>query len=1168
MPQRQFYALREFGGLFNGRPELAQPEFAARIALNTRYEPNGIRPQYGFERLVPGKIEDGGTARYITTTYDYQDGVDQHALAVAGNDLWELSDWPGNPLTNSWVNVYGALAKDEVTGQAYRMDFETAFGRCFFQNGYMDGLVYDGPNSTLPGSPQVFYWGVDEPEDAVTHEGTSGEIEGGVGSFENFTDLTYFFGTTPVEDWAGTKPVWHNMPDGWGNPRRMKVQKSTDAFTGDASVELWAGREDGADFGSGQGAGGIPFNSSDSIVTTTPHPVSPVPTGPNKLYLRCAGTDWPEIKDWLTGWYLGDGDASVKVDSVVYDIDSIVPYEYDHGILGKSQGITMELSAPPTAVPYPGTTNFRFYRGPRDAVLQRQIETSEADWNTAGDISVSLQVKRIGQGTDYADVRIRIRETYVDVADATQAASTTTTVNGLTTEDKWNQAIVQHTLVGHGGTNKGVSSVKIQMYVDNDGALSPDTSPREFSARFDEIRIVKGTTAPVSGGDLKGIYKYYAVFVDEEDGTYSGASPVSDSIDVNGGFVTVNDIPQPNVTLPNHPVTHIYIYRSRSEDGQIYGPAYKVGQVEVGITTLIDDMPDAIAIEQDIMIRDVIHPPRGEYCLMYEGKMVVAGFYNDTYPFSTGTVTTVNGSDTVNGVGTGWHDGMAGLDFSIDGEDALYRVQAVVSATQLTLTHDYEETGGAGQNYRIGKDVRHKDGRTLYYSEVDQPGVFRDTNFLTLDTRDNDQITGIGINGGRLWAFTRDTVYEIVSLGDSFERVSVRHNGLGAETGYSINQYEGMLFFPARDGFYAMDQSGSEKNITRDIQLAWDRFVDFASFQQAAVQQQKVWLNGFTFAWCLDMTEGFKWSTFFSGHNWVTVGTADNSSDRELLLADDSGYLYRMSDDYTRQGVNTGTVGGIADSGTENTMTDGGASFKTAGDGLEYTYLRLRRLDAQGVTESNESYRIASNTGTVITIVGFWNDISGEDEGTVTVVNGSPIVAGVGSAWTAAMVGSPFVVDGDTVAYTVQSVDSRTQITLTANYAGAGGAGQDYSFPTPPDSNDPYLIGIIGWQWQSKWLDMGSPEIKKVVHRIRASMEKPIGSGDAVVTFTVTKQYGRQLQRVFNIEETEELSKWIRSRMTGYLVSFGVNGHTPDTKPVVKFIEAELSSWSNRGGGG
>ena len=62
--------------------------------------------------------------------------------------------------------------------------------------------------------------------------------------------------------------------------------------------------------------------------------------------------------------------------------------------------------------------------------------------------------------------------------------------------------------------------------------------------------------------------------------------------------------------------------------------------------------------------------------------------------------------------------------------------------------------------------------------------------------------------------------------------------------------------------------------------------------------------------------------------------------------------------------------------------------------------------------------------------------------GTATVVNGSAVVSGTGTQWLAnVQPGDSFVMAGVSLVYDVSSVDSDTQLTLTAPYGGTGKTG-------------------------------------------------------------------------------------------------------------------------------
>ncbi|MFQ5566191.1 MAG: DUF4347 domain-containing protein, partial [Paracoccaceae bacterium] len=65
--------------------------------------------------------------------------------------------------------------------------------------------------------------------------------------------------------------------------------------------------------------------------------------------------------------------------------------------------------------------------------------------------------------------------------------------------------------------------------------------------------------------------------------------------------------------------------------------------------------------------------------------------------------------------------------------------------------------------------------------------------------------------------------------------------------------------------------------------------------------------------------------------------------------------------------------------------------------------------------------------------------------GTVTASNGSPVVDGAGTAWQTANRGRGDRIRIDGVDYTILSVDTQTQLTLTTPFTGIGGAGKAYT---------------------------------------------------------------------------------------------------------------------------
>jgi hypothetical protein len=107
------------------------------------------------------------------------------------------------------------------------------------------------------------------------------------------------------------------------------------------------------------------------------------------------------------------------------------------------------------------------------------------------------------------------------------------------------------------------------------------------------------------------------------------------------------------------------------------------------------------------------------------------GKYDPTTNYTTGTVTTTNGSAVITGSGTNWTAGMVGKLFRVNTENVFYTIQSVDSTTQITLTSNYGQATGGGQAYTIynGFDDTWQDfGASSLPSDSDyrQPDTYED----------------------------------------------------------------------------------------------------------------------------------------------------------------------------------------------------------------------------------------------------------------------------------------------------------------------------------------------------------------------------------------------------------------------------------------------------------
>lgn len=73
----------------------------------------------------------------------------------------------------------------------------------------------------------------------------------------------------------------------------------------------------------------------------------------------------------------------------------------------------------------------------------------------------------------------------------------------------------------------------------------------------------------------------------------------------------------------------------------------------------------------------------------------------DKADHTTGTVTVKNNSKTVVGSTTAWTKAMVGRKFRVDADGDVYKIESVDSATLLTLTREYQGTGGSGKSYTV-----------------------------------------------------------------------------------------------------------------------------------------------------------------------------------------------------------------------------------------------------------------------------------------------------------------------------------------------------------------------------------------------------------------------------------------------------------------------------------
>jgi len=122
--------------------------------------------------------------------------------------------------------------------------------------------------------------------------------------------------------------------------------------------------------------------------------------------------------------------------------------------------------------------------------------------------------------------------------------------------------------------------------------------------------------------------------------------------------------------------------------------------------------------------------------------------------------------------------------------------------------------------------------------------------------------------------------------------------------------------------------------------------------------------------------------------------------------------------------------------------------------------------------------------------------------GSVTVTNGSQTVTGLGTLWSSEVSsGDIFTVVGENAWYEVGSVDSDTQITLSASYAGTSASGAAYAITRDFTTN-------YGWPYPQKGDIETASLIKRAFEDIDAKLVLTNTDGDVTVAGDITLSAG------------------------------------------------------------
>jgi len=131
--------------------------------------------------------------------------------------------------------------------------------------------------------------------------------------------------------------------------------------------------------------------------------------------------------------------------------------------------------------------------------------------------------------------------------------------------------------------------------------------------------------------------------------------------------------------------------------------------------------------------------------------------------------------------------------------------------------------------------------------------------------------------------------------------------------------------------------------------------------------------------------------------------------------------------------------------------------------------------------------------------------------GTVSVTNGSSTISGAGTAWNTLSLPLYFKIDVDnSPVYQVGSIDSATQISLTANYAGSTAAGLGYQLTQDFTTNYGFPLPCDGDEDAGSWLSRSITEIDSTMNTASGTLNNDMLKKDGSVSLTGDWNFGSQ----------------------------------------------------------
>lgn len=310
--------------------------------------------------------------------------------------------------------------------------------------------------------------------------------------------------------------------------------------------------------------------------------------------------------------------------------------------------------------------------------------------------------------------------------------------------------------------------------------------------------------------------------------------------------------------------------------------------------------------------------------------------------YRQGSVQVTNGSATVTGVGTEWTTEMAGRLLYVVGATETYEISSVDSATQLTLTENYDDSTDAFASYAIRPTRAQR--RLVYYTESGLSEAWPAVNAFEIQ-EDGDELTGLMTKGSFIYILEQRHIYRFTFQSnpavDGFQFLSAERGCINQRSWVKVEDRAYMLDFAGIHAFTGQEQAIPVSQPIQNIfdpesdspfRINWQAAETFhaAHYPPEETVRFFVCLSGHYLprhALVFDYRDNCWW---IEEYPWPVGASATGNlfGARRLFLAGEGRKTW-LAGSGTLDGVDPseGTVRGTVDSATVASITDGDAAF-------------------------------------------------------------------------------------------------------------------------------------------------------------------------------------------------------------------------------------------------